>query len=134
MWANASSANLTGGGNTLSMSSSGARFSNASGGPVKVTGVANGTSKYDAVNYGQLQDVERLASRGIASVTAMTNIPQVEQGKTFAVGAGIGSYNGYQALAIGASGRIMDDLVFKASIGSSENGHAAFGGGVSYSW
>ena len=134
MWADASSANLTGGGNTLSMSSSGARFSNASGGPVKVTGVANGTSKYDAVNYGQLQDVERLASRGIASVTAMTNIPQVEQGKTFAVGAGIGSYNGYQALAIGASGRIMDDLVFKASIGSSENGHAAFGGGVSYSW
>ena len=134
MWADASSANLTGGGNTLSMSSSGARFSNASGGPVKVTGVANGTSKYDAVNYGQLQDVERLASRGIASVTAMANIPQVEPGKTFAVGAGIGSYNGYQALAIGASGRIMDDLVFKASIGSSENGHAAFGGGVSYSW
>ena len=135
MWADASSANLTGGGNALSMSSSGARFHNErTGGPIKVTGVANGTSKYDAVNYGQLQDVERLASRGIASVTAMTNIPQVEQGKTFAVGAGIGSYNGYQALAIGASGRIMDDLVFKASIGSSENGHAAFGGGVSYSW
>ena len=134
MWADASSANLTGGGNTLSMSSSGARFSNASGGPVKVTGVANGTSRYDAVNYGQLQDVERLASRGIASVTAMANIPQVEPGKTFAVGAGIGSYNGYQALSIGASGRIFDGLVVKAAVGSSENGHAAFGGGVSYSW
>ncbi len=134
MWAGASSANLTGGGNTLSMSSSGARFSNSTGGPIKVTGVANGTSKYDAVNYGQLQDVERLASRGIASVTAMTNIPQVEQGKTFSVGAGIGSYNGYQALAVGASGRITENLIFKASVGSSENGHAAFGGGVSYSW
>ena len=134
MWANATSAGLTGGGTSLTMNSSGATFSNASGGPVKVTGVANGTSKYDAVNYGQLQDVERLASRGIASVTAMTNIPQVEQGKTFSVGAGIGSYNGYQALAIGASGRITEDLIFKASVGSSENGHAAFGGGVSYSW
>ena len=134
MWADASSANLTGGGNTLSMSSSGARFSNSTGGPIKVTGVANGTSKYDAVNYGQLQDVERLASRGIASVTAMANIPQVEPGKTFSVGAGIGSYNGYQALSIGASGRIFDGLVVKAAVGSSENGHAAFGGGVSYSW
>ena len=134
MWANATSAGLTGGGTSLTMNSSGATFSNASGGPIKVTGVANGTSKYDAVNYGQLQDVERLASRGIASVTAMTNIPQVEQGKTFSVGAGIGSYNGYQALAVGASGRITENLIFKASVGSSENGHAAFGGGVSYSW
>ena len=50
------------------------------------------------------------------------------------VGAGIGSYNGYQALSIGASGRIFDGLVVKAAVGSSENGHAAFGGGVSYSW
>ena len=118
----------------MTMSSSGARFSNSTGGPVKVTGIANGTSKYDAVNYGQLKDVERLASRGIASVTAMTNIPQVEPGKTFAIGAGVGSYNGYQALAIGASGRIFDGLIVKASVGSSEDGHAAFGGGVSYSW
>ncbi|WAV92234.1 YadA C-terminal domain-containing protein [Oxalobacter aliiformigenes] len=64
----------------------------------------------------------------------MANIPQVEPGKTFSVGAGIGSYNGYQALSIGASGRIFDGLVVKAAVGSSENGHAAFGGGVSYSW
>ena len=32
-------------------------------------------------------------------VTAMTDIPQVEQGETFSIGAGIGSYNGYQASA-----------------------------------
>ena len=116
------------------MNSGGAHFSNGSGGPVKVTGVADGTSRYDAVNYGQLQDVEKLASRGIAAVTAMANIPQVDHGKTFSVGAGVGSYNGYQALAIGASGRVMDDWILKASVGSSENGHVAFGGGVSYSW
>lgn len=67
-------------------------------------------------------------------VTVITSLPQVEQGKTFSVGAGIGSCNGYQALAIGASGRITEDLIFRASVGSSENGHAAFGGGVSYSW
>ena len=67
-------------------------------------------------------------------VTVITNLSQVEPGKTFSVGAGIGSYNGYQALSIGASGRIFDGLVVKAAVGLSENGHAAFGEGVSYSW
>ncbi|MCZ4064065.1 YadA C-terminal domain-containing protein [Oxalobacter aliiformigenes] len=67
-------------------------------------------------------------------VTAMTDIPQVEQGETFSIGAGIGSYNGHQASAIGVSGRITEGLIFKAGVGSFENGHAAFGGGVSYSW
>ena len=67
-------------------------------------------------------------------VTVITNLSQVEPGKTFSVRAGIGSYNGYQALSIGASGRIFDGLVVKAAVGLSENGHAAFGGGVSYSW
>lgn len=66
-------------------------------------------------------------------VTVITNLSQVEPGKTFSVGAGVGSYNGYQALSIGASGRIFDGLVVKAAVGLSENGQAAFGGGVS-SW
>ena len=67
-------------------------------------------------------------------VTVITNLSQVEPGKIFSVGAGIGSYNGSQALSIGASGRIFDGLVVKAAVGLSENGQAAFGGGVSYSW
>ena len=69
---------LVGGGTNMALSSSGAHFSNASGGPVTVSGVADGRSRYDAVNYGQLQDVERLASRGIAAGSAMSNIPQVK--------------------------------------------------------
>ena len=134
MMANATTTTLVGGGTSMALSSSGAHFSNASGGPVTVSGVADGRSRYDAVNYGQLQDVERLASRGIAAVSAMSNIPQVEQGKTFSIGAGVGSYNGYQAIAIGASGRVTENTIVKASLGTSENGHVAFGGGVSYSW
>lgn len=45
------------------MSSSGASFFNENGDPVKVNGVVNGgTSRDDTVNYGQLQDMEKLAS------------------------------------------------------------------------
>ena len=134
MMANATTTTLIGGGTSMALSGSGAHFSNASGGPVTVSGVADGRGRYDAVNYHQLQGVEKLASRGIAAVSAMSNIPQVEPGKTFALGAGVGSYNGYQAIAIGASGRITENTVVKASLGTSENGHVAFGGGVSYSW
>jgi autotransporter adhesin len=36
----------------------------------------------------------------------MANIPQVDQGKTFSVGAGVSSFMGANALAIGATYRL----------------------------
>ena len=129
-------ATVTGGSTTLTLSDSGADFGGA-----KVTGIAAGTSTYDAVNYGQLQqaykhigNIEKKASRGIAGVAAMANIPQVEPGKTFSIGAGIGSYGGYQALAIGASGRIFENTLVKGSVARSGSGQTVLGAGISHSW
>jgi hypothetical protein len=43
-------------------------------------------------------------------VTALTMIPDVDQGKTIAVGVGSANYKGYQATALGASARITQNL------------------------
>ena len=86
-----SSATMSGGtqSTSLTLNNGGAFFSNAStGAPVRVTGVADGTTDFDAVNYRQLREVKR----GIAGVSAMSNIPAIQNGKTYAVSAGCGLF------------------------------------------
>jgi len=82
----------------------------------------------------QVNSVAKSAYSGIAAATALTMIPDVDQGKTIAVGVGTGNYKGYQAVALGASVRITQNL--KAKIGGSVapgNG-TAIGAGASYQW
>jgi hypothetical protein len=129
---NETSATMSGGvrSTSLTLDDSGARFSNsANGAPVTVTGVADGSGGYDAINVRQL-------GGAIAAVTATANIPQVDQGKTFAVGVGLGSYLGSQALAFGATYRLDTNLVVKASIasGTSSGSRPATGVGVAWSF
>lgn len=126
--ANQSQAVLSGGNGTgatsLTMSNNVATFGNAaSGQPIRVTGVADGTQPYDAVNYRQLQSV----ASGVAGSSAMANIPLATQGKTFSVGVGLGSYMGQNSLALGGSIRVNDYAVVKASVATSNsnNGYAA---------
>lgn len=145
---NETQATMSGGVNSTSLilNDNGARFSNAAtGAPVRVTGVANGTSAYDAVNYQQLQQVqvntnqqfEKYAA-GVAGVTAMTNIPQVDQNKTFALGVGLGGYDSQGALALGGSYRASQNAVIKASLatGLTETGSktTSYGIGAAMSW
>ena len=100
---------------SMTLDDSGATFSNsATGAPVKVTGVADGTNDFDAVNFRQL----RKANVGIASVSALAAIPSTMPGKKFAIGAGYGHFEGENALAIG----------IKASIGESIS--VTVGGGM----
>ena len=78
---------------------------------------------------------EKIVSRGIASVTALANIPQVDTGKAFAIGAGVASFNSEAAFAIGASARVGGSGVIKASVGSgSGSGKAAYGLGGGWSF
>ena len=49
-----------------------------------------------------VNDVARNAYSGIAAATALTMIPDVDQGKTIAVGFGVASYHGYAPTALGA--------------------------------
>lgn len=88
--------------------------------------------------FAQLKnDVEqnrKHASAGIAGVAAMANIPQVSQGATFSVGAGAGTYDGEQGLAVGASARIGSQVVTKFSVSATTQHDFVAGAGVSYEW
>ncbi|WP_431613910.1 YadA-like family protein [Enterobacter cloacae] len=74
------------------------------------------------------------AAVGVASVAAMSNIPQVTDSQTFAVGAGVGGYDSQGAVAVGVSARITDHIVTKASVGAGSFGGATYGAGVSFGW
>ncbi len=106
----------------------------------RITNVAPGVNPTDAANVQQLEDIHnysvqvaRYAYSGIAGATALSMIPQVEPGKRFSVGVGLGSYKGYGAVAIGASARITDHIIAKAGV-SIDNNDPAYGIGAAYSW
>jgi autotransporter adhesin len=111
----------------------------------RITNVANGVNATDAVNMGQFQSglnalqgnvnsVARNAYGGVAAATALTMIPDVDQGKTIAVGVGTANFQGYQAVALGASARITQNLKVKVGGGYASGGGATIGGGASYQW
>ena len=132
---NETQATMSGGINSSSMTldDNGATFSNSStGAPVQVHGVADGTADFDAVNLRQLKRV----AAGVAGVVAMTNIPQVEPGKTMAVGMGLGNFWGETALAVGMSYR-RQNTVWRASVSSNSSSYRSsttVGVGAGISW
>lgn len=81
----------------------------------------------------RLSDVKRTAYRGIAAVTAIADIPTVDYNKRFAIGVGMGNFEGENTLAIGASLRATESLTFKASVGKSGS-EAAYGAGAALSF
>jgi autotransporter adhesin len=111
----------------------------------RITNVAPGVNGTDAVNLNQLNSVEsRLrkqiddtdkdAKKGIATVAAMANIPQVDESKTFSLGAGVGGYDSEWGFAVGGSYRVAPAVVLKGSLGTSDGGEVAGGLGISSSW
>ncbi|HHA3594088.1 TPA: YadA-like family protein [Salmonella enterica subsp. enterica serovar Newport] len=88
--------------------------------------------------FGQLKSEvdqnRKRASAGIAGVAAMANIPQVIQGQTFSVGAGVGNTDGESALAVGMSARASENVVVKASVSNDTQHNFVVGAGVSYGW
>ncbi|MDR5834817.1 YadA-like family protein [Caballeronia sp. LZ034LL] len=125
----------------------------------QITNVAAGTQGTDAVNLNQLNQsfsqgvnqanaytdqkitalgsqvssVARGAYAGVAAATALSMIPDVDPGKTIAVGIGTANYKGYQATALGASARVTANVKLKLGAGVSAAG-TAVGGGASYQW
>jgi hypothetical protein len=114
---------------SLTLDDDGATFQNDdTGGPAKVTGVADGVDRYDAVNMGQFSSaVRRLDKRidkaysGIASVAALSSIPNPTPGKNFSVGLGFGNFENESAIAVGG----------KALIGKNKNITLTGGVGIS---
>jgi len=113
----------------------------APGSERRITNVAAGINATDAVNVSQLNqvssqigDVQRLAYSGVAMAGALAGLPQVEAGKTFSLGAGIGSYAGYTALAIGASAYVRRDTIVKFGVSTTAGSRTLMNAGVGYSW
>lgn len=113
---------------SLTLDDNGAAFANASGGPARVTGVADGHSDYDAVNFRQMKS----AYGGIASVAALAAIPNPPSGKRFTLGAGYGSFKGSDGLAVGIKAGI-NNVSFTAGAGySNDEWTTSLGFGVSF--
>lgn len=92
----------------------------------------NGSAFEDLKN--KVDDNRKRASAGIAGVAAMANIPQVIQGQTFAVGAGVGTTDSESALAVGFSARATEHVVVKASVSDNTQQNFVVGAGASYGW
>lgn len=73
------------------------------------------------------------AAAGIAGVAAMANIPEVNSHQTFSVGIGVGGFDGQQAVAVGASARVNDNLTVKASV-AANNEEVVWGAGAAIGW
>lgn len=115
---------------SLTLNDNGARFSNsATGAPIKVTGVNDGSSDFDAVNYRQLRNIA-------ASAAAMSNIPQLQQNKAFSMGLGIGYFGGQAAYALGGNWRVADSTLVRATLasGASSGARPSAGLGAAISW
>ena len=103
---------------------------------MKVTGVSDGTTTYDAVNFGQLRQLDKVLSRGIAASTAAANIPALEGGKEFAAGVGLGTFRNETAVAAGVTYRFAPTDVIRSTLGINVSGgnDVNFGIGAGWSW
>jgi autotransporter adhesin len=121
-------------------------FANGSGALAIGTGARALAANAVAVGYGSATSVANTFAVGSATstrrivnvsdgvnATALTMIPDVDQGKTIAVGIGGASYKGYAASALGISARITQNIKVKAGAGISAQG-TTFGVGGSYQW
>jgi autotransporter adhesin len=103
----------------------------------QITNVAAGTAPTDAVNVQQLNaatgSVARTAYSGVAAATALAMIPEVDSGKNFALGIGTAGYQGYQAVAVGASARLAENIKARLGVSTSSAG-TVYGVGASMQW
>lgn len=82
----------------------------------------------------QIDDNRKDANAGTAGVAAMANIPQVTANQDFSVGAGVGFRGDEQALAVGFSGRVTENVVTKVAVASDTQNGWTVGAGVAVGW
>lgn len=82
----------------------------------------------------QIDDNKKDANAGIAGVAAIASIPQVTDKQDFSIGAGVGARGSEQALAVGFSGRVSENVVTKVAVSTDTQSGWTVGAGVSYGW
>ncbi|MGQ9445812.1 YadA-like family protein [[Pasteurella] aerogenes] len=122
------------------------KVSKADGSPTKITNVATGVDKNDAVNVGQLKDeiggvhnrinkVDKDLRAGIAGSNAAATLPQVYIPGKSMVAAAAGTFKGENAFAVGYS-RASDNgkLILKLQGNANSQGDIGGGVGIGYQW
>ncbi|MBR2575379.1 MAG: YadA-like family protein [Loktanella sp.] len=120
---------ISGGTNSSSMtlSDNGATFSDsATGQPIQVHGVADGTADFDAVNVRQLYS-------GLAAVLAASPEINLAPGKT-GMGIGVGGYGGFEAIGVGFGHMYDNGAIVRASVSKAAHSEVAYSAGVSWNW
>ena len=81
----------------------------------------NALTASSSAQFTQLQSQIQVSEKGIAGVSAMSNIPSLAVSQQYNFGVGIGSFSGSTALAVGGNWRIKENLIAKFSAGVSAN-------------
>lgn len=109
----------------------------ASAARASAVALGNGaTASWDgaiAIGHAAAAQNGRAAYTGIPAATALTMIPEVDRGKTLAIGIGTGSYQGYSAAALGFSAQIANNLKIKGGVNGGAGGYS-YGAAASYQW
>uniref|UniRef100_UPI0028055D2D YadA C-terminal domain-containing protein n=1 Tax=Xenorhabdus bovienii TaxID=40576 RepID=UPI0028055D2D len=87
------------------------------------------------VNYlnNKIERVEKRANAGIASVSAMSNIPYSNNAQ-FSFGLGLGQYRNGSAVALGVQRKLNESVNIRASTSWNNSDSAVFGAGISIGW
>ncbi|MDX9989213.1 YadA-like family protein [Thiothrix unzii] len=134
------STRISGGTNSTSLAfdDNGAHFRNdATGGPARVTGVADGVADFDAVNFRQLNNLDKKLTGKInetgAVAAAFAQLGQAQTPGKSTFGIAAGGQGSKAGVALGFSHRpvTMKPVVIKASLGASGKTVA---GGVGATW
>jgi autotransporter adhesin len=94
-------------------------------------------ARYTDQRFDQLQNTlgttAREAYSGVAAATALAMLPDVEPGKSLAVGVSGAQYKGYAASALGVSARVRQNWKVRLGVGVSSSGNT-YGAGAAYQW
>ncbi|GGW46911.1 hypothetical protein GCM10011452_38220 [Gemmobacter lanyuensis] len=127
----ATTSTVSAAGNTLSVTRSGVSLSNSTGQPVRLSGVADGIARNDAVNVGQFNRGLQSVSDGVAMSMAMSQIPAPIPGTNYSFGMAIGTFDGSNAFAFGGTALFGDATTVRGAL---SKGGSEIGAGVGVGW
>lgn len=100
----------------------------------RLTGLEQETQRGFSTLRRELGKVKKSANAGTSTALSAAAIPQVTEYETFALGAGAGGYEGEQAVAVGFSARVTNNMVVKAAVTRDTNQGAGWNVGTSIGW
>ncbi|ELK9995645.1 YadA C-terminal domain-containing protein [Salmonella enterica] len=100
----------------------------------RITDLESSTNSRFANIDKRIDQNRKQANAGISGAMAQANIPQVTDSQRFAVGAGVGGYDGENALAVGVSFHATQNVVVKATVSDDTAHNVGYGAGVSLGW